>query len=115
MALAHFASGNVIHLRQEGEDLSRFSSTALAKTAEIELIRMALPRGKGMPEHSVTGAVTLLCLEGEIAVQAHGRTEVLGVGDLMYLNGGQVHALQAQRDALLLLTIVLEPRPSEGD
>jgi quercetin dioxygenase-like cupin family protein len=111
MALPHAASGQLIPLRHAGEDLSRFSSTALAKTEEFELIRLVMPRGKSMPEHSVPGAVTLLCLEGQVSVNAHQRLQRLCAGEMMYLSGGQVHALHALQDALVLLTILLGPAP----
>ncbi len=111
MALPHAASGQTIQLRRAGEDLTQFAATALAKTEELELMRLVLPQGKSMPEHSVPGAVTLLCLEGQIAVSAHGRVQNLNAGEMLYLNGGEVHAVRAQQDALVIVTIVLGPDP----
>ena len=111
MALPHAAPGEAIQIRRAGEDLTRFCSTALVKTEEFELIRMVLPQGKSMPEHSVRGALTLLCLEGRIAVGAHAPFQHLNAGEMMYLNGGEVHSLCALQDALVLLTILLGPAP----
>ena len=63
MALEHASSGQVIDvLRRDGDDLSQFSAIALAKTDELELIRMCMPKGKTMPEQHVLGEITLLCL-----------------------------------------------------
>ncbi len=107
MALPHAPSGAVIEVRQARQDLSVFSAIALAKTDELELIRMILPAGKTIPEHHVPGELTLLCLEGEVTVQAHGAAQTLGPGQMMYLHGGQAHALRAERDALVLLTLLL--------
>lgn len=107
MALQHAVAGGVIDVRQGAEDLSRFSSIALAKTDELELIRMVLPKGKTMPEHHVPGEITLLCLEGEVELDMHGSRRTLGAGQMLYLSGGQAHALQARQDSLLLLTILL--------
>ena len=108
MALAHAASGQVIDVQgAAGEDLSQFSAIALAKTDELELIRMCMPKGKTMPEHHVLGEITLLCLQGQVAVDAHGGVQVLGPGQMLYLHGGQAHALEAQEDSLLLLTIMM--------
>lgn len=106
MALQHAASGDVIKV-QDGLDLSHFSSIALAKTDEQELIRMVLPKDKRVPEHHVPGEVTMLCLQGEVAVEAGGRGQVLRAGQMMYLNGGVAHALHALQDSLLLRTILL--------
>ena len=71
MALEHASSGQVIEvLRRDGGDLSQFSAIALARTDELELIRMCMPKGKTMPEHHVLGEITLLCLQGQVAVTA---------------------------------------------
>ena len=107
MALPHAASGDVITLQSGGEDFSQFSSIALAKTEGLELIQMIMPKGKSMPEHHVSGEITLLCLQGEIAVDAHGAVKVLRAGEMLYLLGGQAHALTAVQDSLALLTILL--------
>ena len=107
MALPHAAYGAVFDLRCGGQDLRQFSSIALAKTAEQELIRLTVPKGKSMPEHHVPGEVSLLCLEGEVVVEAHGGSQILRPGQMLVLAGGQAHALRAEQDSLLLLTILL--------
>jgi len=108
MALAHAASGVVIDVqRGNGGDLSQFSAIALAKTDELELIRLCMPKGKLMPEHHVLGEITLLCLHGQVVVEAHGGQQVLGPGQMLYLHGGQAHAVEAREDSLLLLTILM--------
>ena len=108
MALPHATSGQVVRVgREAGESLSQFSSIALAKTEQMELIRMTVPAGRALAEHAVRGQVTLQCLEGEVAFDAHGRTAILRAGELVYLEGGAPHALRANADSLLLLTILL--------
>ena len=108
MALPHATSGQVVRIgREADESLSQFSSIALAKTEQMELIRMTVPAGRALAEHAVRGQVTLQCLEGEVAVDAHGRTAILRAGEMLYLQGGAPHALRANADSLLLLTIVL--------
>ena len=108
MALPHASSGQVIDLKPTaGDGLSQFSSIALAKTDELELIRMVMPKGKTMPEHHVPGEITLLCLQGQLAVDAHGGVQLLGAGQMLYLHGGQAHALEAREDSVVLLTILM--------
>ena len=108
MALPHASSGQVVRIgRAAGESLSEFSSIALAKTEQLELIRMTVPAGRALPEHALRGQITLQCLEGEVAFDAHGRTAILRAGELLYLEGGAPHALRASADSLLLLTILL--------
>lgn len=43
----------------------------------------------------------------EVSFDAHGRTTILRAGELLYLEGGAPHSLQANADSLLLLTILL--------
>jgi quercetin dioxygenase-like cupin family protein len=80
----------------------------------MELIRLVIPKEKPMPEHWVEGEMTLLCLEGEIAFQAHGRTTILRPNEMVYLAGGEPHAIQANQDAVALMTILLHPGDNTG-
>ena|SRR5471032_1965811 len=107
MALPHAASGQPVALLRAGEDRAQFSAIALAKTAQLELIRLVLPKGKTMPEHKVAGPITLQCLEGELLLEAEGTSRTLRGGELLHLAGGVPHAVQARQDSLALLTIVL--------
>lgn len=107
MALQHAISGQAIALERAGEDPAQFASIALVKTGQLELIRLVLPKGRGMPEHAVAGEITLQCLRGAIALEAHGRVTVLRGGEMLYVAGGTPHALRAEEDALALLTILL--------
>ncbi|MET3131800.1 quercetin dioxygenase-like cupin family protein [Oxalobacteraceae bacterium GrIS 1.11] len=106
MALPHAASGQLIELERE-IDNTRFSAIALAKTDELELVRLTLPKGKVMPEHHVPGEITVQCLSGEVVLDAHGASQSLRAGQMVFLAGGQVHALRAEQDSVLLLTMLL--------
>jgi len=114
MALQHAASGERIALERGEDDIANFTSIALAKTEHMELIRLVVPVDKPMPEHRVEGEMTLLCLQGEIAFDAHGRTIVLRPNDMVYLAGGEPHAIRAHTDAVALMTILLGPVRSGG-
>ena len=109
MALQHAASGELIPLKRGDDDIAHFTSVALAKTENMELIRLVLPREREMPVHRVEGEITLLCLEGEIVCDAHGLSTVLRPGEMLYLLGGVPHAIKANEDAVALLTILLKP------
>lgn len=114
MALQHAVSGERIALQRGDDDIAHFTSIALVKTEHMELIRLVLPKEKPMPEHRVEGEMTLLCLEGEIAFDAHGRTTILRPGEMVYLAGGEPHAVRANKDAVALLTILLGPVRTGG-
>lgn len=109
MALQHAASGELIPLKRGDDDIAHFTSVALAKTSNLELIRLVLPKGREMPVHKVDGEITLLCLEGEVVCDAHGLSTVLRPGEMLYLLGGVPHAVRANEDAVALLTILLKP------
>jgi quercetin dioxygenase-like cupin family protein len=109
MALLHAASGERIALQRGDNDIAHFTSVALAKTEFMELIRLVLPTDRAMPEHRVEGEMTLQCLEGEIALDAHGRTTLLRPNEMVYLAGGEPHAIRANKDAVALMTILLTP------
>lgn len=112
MALQHAASGELIRLTTSDNDIAHFTSVALAKTEHMELIRLVLPKERDMPLHKVDGEVTLLCLEGEMVVDAHGLTTVLKPQEMLYLLGGVPHAVRANQDSVGLMTILLNQRPS---
>ena len=114
MALQHAASGERIALQRGEDDIATFTSIALAKTEHMELIRLVVTKDKPMPEHRVEGEVTVLCLEGEIAFDAHGRTIVLRPNEMVYLAGGEPHAIRANQDAVALMTILLGPVRTGG-
>lgn len=107
MALPHAASGELIRLQRNDDDIAHFTSVALAKTEHMELIRLVLPKGRDMPLHSVEGEVTLLCLGGELVCDAHGKSTVLHPGEMVYLLGGVPHAIRATEDSVGLMTMLL--------
>ncbi len=115
MALPHASSGQLIDINPLGPRLDEAHSNALFKTSQLELMRLVLPRGKGLPEHTVPGAVTIQCIEGEIELQAHGRTQNMRPGQLVYLAGGEPHALHAMEDSSVLLTLLFPHTEHAGN
>ncbi|NMM26604.1 MAG: cupin [Glaciimonas sp.] len=107
MALTHATSGTVIDLRPLGEECAIFSSIALIKTPQLEVMRLTMPRGKIMPAHKVPGEVTVQCLEGSVAFTAHDRVQNLHAGDMIFLAGAEMHALEALENSSVLIMILL--------
>ncbi|HPU90541.1 MAG TPA: NTP transferase domain-containing protein, partial [Spirochaetota bacterium] len=58
---------DIIDLRPLGPSLVTAKTITLAKTADLELIRLVLPVGKELPTHKVPGEITVQCLEGRVA------------------------------------------------
>lgn len=109
MALPHARPLDIIDLRPLGPGLPGAVTSSLLKTPSLQLMRLVLPAGQGLPEHSVPGAITVLCLEGEAVVTTPSRRCPLGAGQLVMLEGGEPHAVQSLTDASLLVTVLLHP------
>jgi len=107
MAQPHAASGEIVKLTPLAEDLPDARTTAILKSEQLELVRIVLLKGGSMPEHQVQGEITVLCLEGRLALRTPAGTCTLGPSDLIHLRRGEPHALSAEEDASALLTICL--------
>ncbi|MDO8652834.1 MAG: cupin domain-containing protein [Undibacterium sp.] len=110
MAILHAHPGQAIDIHPLGAELPHARSTALFKTAELEVMRMILPAGKSVPPHSVPGEITLQAIEGSIEIAYDNTVQRLEAGQLIFLPGGVVHSLKGLIDASVLVTIVLKPR-----
>ena len=110
MALPHAHPLDVIDLRPLGPALATTVTASLLKTPALQLMRVVLRAGQGLPEHSVPGAITVHCLEGEALVTTPSRDCPLMAGQLVMLEGGEPHAVQAVTDTALLVTVLLHTR-----
>ena len=107
MAIPHAAPNEVIDVRPIGREIREQDSELLIRTEHLEVFRYALPAGKSIQEHTAAGLMIVQCIEGAVALTAHGRTQTLGAGDMLYLADGAPHSLEALADSSLLVTILL--------
>lgn len=107
MALPHAQALDVIDISPLGDQLRGAVTTSLIKTPALQLMRMVLRAGTDVPQHSVSGAITVQCLEGQTTVTTPSRACHLAAGRLVVLEGGEPHAVHALTDASLLVTILL--------
>ena len=107
MALPHAESGQIIDIAPLGNRLRSSVSTALFKAEDLEVMRLVLLSGKGIPPHKVAGEVTIQCIEGVVEVSSD-EVQTLEAGKMMYLRGDEVHSLRAIEDASMLVTIFLD-------
>ena len=107
MALTHAQPLDVVDVRPLGAGLRDAVTTSLLKTPSLQLMRLVLLAGHGLPTHSVADAITVHCLEGEAVVTTPSRTCRLLPGQLVMLAGGEPHAVQSVTDASLLVTVLL--------
>lgn len=109
MAIPHLKAGQSVDVRPYGDALPQRQTHALFKSADLELLRLVLPRGKSLPPHRVPGEITIQCLEGQIDVTTPDGHHPLAAGQLLYLEGNVEHGVQALDDASALVTIALKP------
>jgi quercetin dioxygenase-like cupin family protein len=106
MAIPHLKSGEQAELAL-GKGLPGAQTTTLLKTDAMEVIRLVLPAGKEIAEHKAPGEITVQCLEGKVLFTAHGEPRELAAGKFLYLSTAEPHALKAQENSSLLVTILL--------
>lgn len=107
MALQHAQPGEVMDVRPLGDRLAAATTHALLKTRSLELMRVVLRSGEGLPRHSANGEVTIQCIEGAVRIEAEAGDCVLQAGELVLLPAKDQHAVQAMQDATLLVTLQL--------
>ena len=108
MAIPHASPGDVIDVGPLGPRLAGARSHALFKSADLEVIRLVLPAGEGLPPHAVAGEITLQCIEGRVAFDCAAGARELAAGQMIHCAAEELHGLRAIADASLLLTIALK-------
>ncbi|WP_066272788.1 cupin domain-containing protein [Hydrogenophaga palleronii] len=106
MALKHAQPLEVINLLVTDETRGTEVSSSLLKTPHLQLMRVVLAAGHALPEHHVPGEITIQCLSGEADVVTPSRTCRLASGSLVMLPSEEAHGVLAQRDTVLLITVL---------
>lgn len=114
MALHHAKPGEILDVRPLGSDLREAINVTLLRSEHLQVFRVVLPRGEEFSDHAVPGEITVQCLEGVIDFRiGKDKVQRLAPGQLLYLDGGQPHALKALEDASVLVTIYHPRHPEE--
>ena len=106
MALSHAKSGQLIRLDPHAAHLSE----TLVRDDHMEVVQMVLESGKVLKEHAAAGAMIVQVLKGAVDFVAHGATQRMTPGHLMFLRDSEPHAVHALEDTVLLLSIFLHRR-----
>ncbi len=89
--------------------LSDFSSsprsTTILRANGLRCLLLHLKTGEEIPEHQARGAITVHCLNGDVRFSAGEDIVQLRPGLLIGLDPASPHALVAQEESLLLVTI----------
>lgn len=115
MALQHANPGEIVSVRPLGNDLHGAINMNLLRSENLQVFRVVLRKGEEFSEHAVPGEITVQCLEGSVEFRI-GQEQVqrLVAGDLLYLEGGQAHALLALDDASVLVTVYHPRHPNDA-
>jgi len=85
-------------------------SRTLIKNASGSLTLFAFGEGQGLAEHSTPHDAVVQILEGRAQVRIAEDEHTVAVGELLHLPAGVPHALHAQEDFIMLLTMLRAPR-----
>ena len=107
MAQRRVRSGEVVSLAPLGAGLARARTGALLKARELEVIRLVVRAGEQLPEHSAPGEMTLLGIEGRLALTVPEGTIEIGPADFVHLAASVPHAVRCIESASALLTLAL--------
>lgn len=107
MSIPHAASGELIDISTLPEHSKGTGSMTLVRANHIEVFRLILPAGKVLQEHTAAGSITIQCFAGVAELDAHGRTQTLHPGTLVYLDDAQPHTVRALEETSLLITMLL--------
>lgn len=86
--------------RQQGHD-----AKTLVKEQSFRVVLIALKQGATLSEHSAPGPLSIQVVSGRVKVAATERTVELSAGQLLVLESGIPHAVQAVEESQFLLTI----------
>ncbi|MES2978247.1 MAG: cupin domain-containing protein [Pseudomonadota bacterium] len=107
MALPHAQPLDVIDVRPLADRLLETKSHSLLKTDKLQLMRVVLQQGEGMPPHHVEAEVVIECIEGRVTVTCPDRDCVLEAGQLVVLPPGEPHSFKGEENSSLLVTLLL--------
>lgn len=114
MALHHATPGEIVDVRPLGKDLRDSKNTTLLRSEHLQVFRVVLSKGEEFSDHAVAGEITVQCLEGLVDFRiGQDKVQRLAPGHLLYLDGGQPHALKALENASVLVTIYHPRHPGE--
>ncbi|MBS0232282.1 MAG: cupin domain-containing protein [Proteobacteria bacterium] len=113
MAMHHAKAGEIVDLRSSGSSLKDMKTAAITKTKQFEAIRLIVHAGDEIPQHKVSGEITLHCLEGKVELGLAPAPIILTAGEWVYLESRAPHSVKAIENSSLLLTIFLDRAPSQ--
>ena len=81
------------------------NSKTLVKKPDLRIVLMSLKRGARLDAHWAPGSIAIHLLAGQMRVTAAAETVDLTPGEIMSLDGGLEHDVEATEDSAFILTI----------
>lgn len=81
------------------------SGRTLVKQSDLRLVLMALKAGSRQPEHHASGPISVQVIQGHLRLHLPEETVELTAGELLALEAGIRHDVEAVADSAFLLTI----------
>ena len=106
MAIQHASLGQLIDLKALTEYNAEAPSTSLIKGDQLQLLHLLLPAGQHLSQHKLVGELCIQCLAGRVRLDMAGTHLPLSAGQLTVLRASEAHAVVAELDSSLLLTVV---------
>jgi quercetin dioxygenase-like cupin family protein len=102
-------------IRAHGRD-----SLTLVRDPDFDLVLVALNAGASLSEHRAPGPISVIVLDGRVALTAHGERLELGPHGLVTLPARVPHSLEALEESAILITIAApvthaDPTGLEGE
>jgi quercetin dioxygenase-like cupin family protein len=92
--------------RHEQWSTNRRSAKTLVKNEDLRIVLVLVSSGMTIHEHQAEGPITVSVAQGSILFKAEGKERVLRSGDLLTLESGIPHQVEALEDSAFVLTVV---------
>ncbi len=91
------------------------NAITLAKSRGLRVVLVAMHRGAMLPSHHTDGPISVQGIDGRLKVTADSQVVTLQAGQLLTLQSGIRHEVEAATEAAFLLTLSADARhPAEG-
>lgn len=84
-------------------DDKKYSPKVLMNRPGYRLVLLNLRRGQGIPEHATKEMVTVYAISGHVTFYEDKSPAELRAGEVLFIDGGVPHALEAHEDSTLLV------------
>jgi quercetin dioxygenase-like cupin family protein len=86
----------------------------LAKSRGLRVVLVAMHVGTVLPSHRADGPISFQVIDGELRFRTDSQSLTLKTGELVTLQAGIHHAIEAVNESAFLLTLSMDtPHPAE--